>query len=327
MSADVCLWLSGLHGLPEEDLGALLPRYWGRGRHERLTTDSSLEVAGRLLGFAGLLPAAALLAESEGIATTGCWVIALEPVAFRGQAGRAVLQPLPGLEEDAAATLFAAAVEFLADTPWTLQRGARRWYVLSTVTPDLHCPDPEQVWGREPLALQAKGADARRWNAFLNELQMFLAAHPVNQDGYTGGAEPWCLFWAWGEGRLPAARPVPRWQTVAAEADYLQAAAAWLGLPLSYPKALLAAARLPDNLLWVWSGAWLYPEAAKSFTALAPALRSLWRSGGHLECLTGLLASAGVERLILRRADHWRFWRRSTRPGHVLPGHTLPGVW
>ncbi len=318
--ADLCLWLSGLRGVPEDDLGAVLPRYWGRGRVERLTADSSLEVAGHLLGFGGLLPAAALLAESEGIATEGHWVIALEPVAFRGQAGRAVLQPLPGLDEDPAGALFAAAVAHMADAPWTLRRGARRWYVLATGTPDLRCPDPERVWGREPLALQATGADARCWNAFLNELQMFLAAHPVNQDVDASGQEPWCLFWAWGEGRLPSVQPIPKWRTVVAETDYLQAAARWLGLPLSSPNALRAATQFPDDLLWVWSGAWLYPDTAKSFAALVPALQSLWRSGGRLECLTGMLASGGIERLTLRRADRWRFWRRPARPGHALPG-------
>ncbi|PKY10544.1 hypothetical protein B1757_08140 [Acidithiobacillus marinus] len=319
--ADACLWLSGLHGLPEEDLGKVLPRYWGRGHREHLAAQSSLEVAGRLLGFAGVLPAAALLAESEGIATAGYWVIALEPVAFLGQAGRAVVQPLAGLEESAAAALFSAAVEFLADSPWILQRGARRWYVLSQTTPDLHCPDPEQVWGREPIAQQNTGSDARRWNAFLNELQMFLAAHPVNQ-GHDG-SEPWCLFWAWGEGRLPEQRPVSKWQTVSAEADYLQAAAAWLELPLSYSKALQAAAKLPDNLLWVWSGTWLYPDAAKSFAALEPALQRLWRNGGQLQCWTGILANGGVEQMTLSRGDRWRFWRKALRPGQA----SLPGAW
>ncbi|MGE4529982.1 MAG: hypothetical protein AB7C98_01520 [Acidithiobacillus sp.] len=318
--AELCLWLTGLQGMPEEDLGPLLANYWGRGRVTRLHGNSSLAVAGQLLGFAGNLPAAALLAESEGIATEGHWVIALEPVVFRGQAGRAVLQPVSGLEEAAAAALFTSAVAHLADTPWTLRRGARRWYVLATDTPDLHCPDPEQVWGREPLALQVTGTDARRWNAFLNELQMLLAAHPVNQDADARGQEPWCLFWAWGEGRLPSLRPIPKWQTVAAEADYLQAAARWLGLPLSYPTALRAAVKLPDDLLWVWSDGWLYPDAGKSFAALLPALRSLWRSGGTLECLTGMLASGGLERLTLRPRDRWRFWRRSVRPGQAAPG-------
>jgi hypothetical protein len=318
--ADLCLWLSGLRGVPEDDLGAVLPRYWGRGRAERLAAGSSLEVAGRLLDFNGVLPAAALLAESEGIATKGHWVVALEPVAFRGQAGRAVLQPMPGLEEAAAAALFAAATEHLADTPWILRRGARRWYVLATDTPDLHCPDPERVWGREPLALQVTGADARRWNAFLNELPLLLAAHPVNQDADASGQDSWCLFWAWGEGRLPSVRPVPKWQTVAAEADYLQAAARWLGLPLSCSNVLQAATKLPDDLLWVWSGAWLYPDTAKSFAALVPALQSLWRSDGRLECLTGVLASGGIERLTLRRADRWHFWRRPARPGQASPG-------
>ncbi|MFA7525106.1 MAG: hypothetical protein WCY91_06975, partial [Acidithiobacillus sp.] len=94
----------------------------------------------------------------------------------------------------------------------------------------------------------------------------------------------------------------------------------WLSLPLSCSKTLRAAVTLPDDLLWVWSGAWLYPDTAKSFAALVPALRSLWRSDGRLECLTGVLASGGIERLTLRRADRWCFWRRPARPGHALPG-------
>ncbi|MEL5849496.1 MAG: hypothetical protein U7M05_09060 [Candidatus Igneacidithiobacillus chanchocoensis] len=304
------LWLHGLAGRPGESYGSLLPRLWGAGRPERLPAQSSLEVAGRLLGFAGLLPAAALLAAADGLAPAGGWLLALEPVAIGGQTGRAMLQPtglLPAKDNQA---LLAAAREHFADSPWQLESGARRWYLRSRSPLDLQTPDPETVWGQEAVQTPAQGADARSFLAFLNELQMLLAAHPRNLARNDQGLDSWCYFWPWGEGCLPAARPTSPWTHLIAAQEELQAAARWLGMAAEMPAAVA-----PDTaLLWVWPGTWRDPATAESFDAQAGLLRP-WRRRASIELYSGILAHGGeIERVRVSPASRWAFWRRA------LPG-------
>lgn len=309
------LWLTGLHGLPEERLGTLLPRLWGQGRAERLATQSSLEAAGRLLGFSASLPAAALLAWQDGVDCASDWTLALEPVAIGGQAGRAVLTPVGKLPEAEDAALFAAAQAHFAAMPWRLQRGRQRWYLCSRSPLALHTPDPNTVWGHEPLVERIQGADARAVHAFLNELQMLLAAHSYNEKRSAEGLDPWCYFWPWGEGSLPSERPQSHWTHLAATGEELRAAQRWLGLADWSP----GQDPWPEALLWVSPEDWRLPEVAAQFEQQAAALRAFRQRHGTIDLYTGLLAQGdGLEHLYLSPRSRWAFWRRRRQPGAAL---------
>ncbi|MEY2342953.1 hypothetical protein AB4090_12705 [Acidithiobacillus sp. IBUN Pt1247-S3] len=314
------LWLRGLHVVPQEDLGTLLPKLWGQGSAERLPAESSLEAAGRLLGFPAALPAAALLAWQDGIDCAGDWVLALEPVAIGGQAGRAVLQPVACLADTEDAALLAAAKAHFTGTPWQLQRGQRRWYLHAASPLDLHTPDPDTVWGHEPLVSQIRGSDARAFHAFLNELQMLLAAHSVNEKRSAQGLDPWCYFWPWGEGSLPYERPHTSWTHLAAQQEELLTAGRWLGLADWEP----GTNSWPEALLWVWPEDWLFPETAQRFAQEKSALSDFRKRGGTLDMYTGLLAqAAGIEHVLLSPRSRWAFWRGRRRPGSA----TQSGSW
>jgi hypothetical protein len=59
--------------------------------------------------------------------------------------------------------------------------------------------------GRNIEATQPHGADARRFRAVLNELQMLLHEHPLNLAREARGALPVTSLWLWGGGHLPVA--------------------------------------------------------------------------------------------------------------------------
>ncbi len=321
MVAGSAVWLGGLQAFPDEEPGRFLPRLWGQSRRLWLPAEDDLEVAGRLLGFGGCLPAAALLAESEGIGTGGYWVWALEPVTFLGRAGRAILAPMsphPVAEAEEQA-LFRAAQQELEGSPWQLARGRKRWYLLSAEYPDLRTVPPVSLYGREPLGLEPRGPDAGRCSALANRLQMALRAHSINQAREREGLEPWGLFWPWGEGRLPEVPPVSSWRSIHSRRPELLAAGLWLNIPVHEGEPAAGA----ERLLWDYPSSWHLPDTAADFAA---GFRR-WTAGRRTEevrLLTGLLPQGGVECALWHPRDAWRFWRVPLRPGSR---GTRPGNW
>ncbi len=82
----------------------------------------------------------------------------------------------------------------------------RQWLVKTQVMPAVEAPPYRQVLGR-PVTMPlpaARDREARRWPALLNEIQMLLFAHPVNQQREADGLLPVNSVWCWGGGRLPA---------------------------------------------------------------------------------------------------------------------------
>ena len=301
------LWLRGLQALPEERYGRALPALWGQGEGESIAAPSNLHLAARLLGLPEPLAAAAFLAVAEGVEVAGRWVTALEPVSFGGQAGRLALAPaaLPGEAESAA--LFAAAAAEFSDSPWQLARGARRWYVLRDVAPDLRSSDPNELWGREPPLRPWQGQDAAEFQRFLNALQMFLAVQPSNRARDAAAEDICCHFWAWGEGSLPVDRPTLPWQALCGADELLHAVAQWAGIRLWDGQGAM-----PDGLLWSWPQPWFLPETATAFAELWQQIRPVTT----LEIWTGRFAEREqAEHLRWRSQDRWRFWRRPRLPG------------
>jgi len=70
---------------------------------------------------------------------------------------------------------------------------------------------PIELAGRDVNANLPSGPDAAYWHAILNEVQMLLHDHPVNE----GRDVPVNSLWLWGAGRLPREAQGP-WQSVTA---------------------------------------------------------------------------------------------------------------
>ena len=291
----------------------------GRGR---LTQRPALRTAGILAEISGLaapLPAAALrrLALREH-AEEADW-LCLDPVRLNFQERSLVVDDPQNLRlttEEAAALAVAlaptfaelGALEVLAPTRWNLR--------LSAAAPAFQ-PLP-QAAGRAaaPLPLDAAYAP---WRQALNEAQMVLHAHPVNQARQAAGQPVVNSLWPWGGGRLPQPRtatthdalwsndPVARGIARLLQIDGTTLPDAFGSAPARRPLAIFDAleqpARSGDAIAW-------RDELAR-FEAgwLVPALAAL--SGGRLGALRliapGELAAAELQ---VGRRDIWKFWRK-----------------
>jgi len=84
-----------------------------------------------------------------------------------------------------------------------------RWYVKFPGVPELATTSPSAARGTAIGDKLPSGADAMRFRALMNEVQMLLHEHPVNTEREARGVPAVNSIWFWGGGALarPAARP------------------------------------------------------------------------------------------------------------------------
>jgi hypothetical protein len=183
-----------------------------------------------------------------------------------------------------------------------------RWYVRLPATAEVDTTPPSAARGRAIEDSLPQGADAMRFHALMNEVQMLLHEHPVNTEREARGAPVINSVWFWGGGKLdaPAARP---FSTVLAEDPLARGLARSAGA---------AERRLPDDAETMLSelpaeGKTLVvldslPGAALERDWLAPLLAALeeGRIGMLSLYLTGVNSLLEVETV---RSDLRYFWR------------------
>jgi hypothetical protein len=76
-----------------------------------------------------------------------------------------------------------------------------RWYLALDSLPAMTTTPLATARAQSVDPLLPRGADARAWHARLNEVQMVLHAHPVNEAREARGAPPINSVWIWGAGR------------------------------------------------------------------------------------------------------------------------------
>jgi hypothetical protein len=264
------------------------------------------------------------LLAAGGEPAEACWARA-DPVHLRLMRDRLILVP------SAAFALSREEADALVDA---LNRHFEGVLKLEAVEPDRWCArlendlsfdsvPPVAVAGRDvDLALRIGGEAGKRWGKLLNEVQMLLHAHPVNQAREARGEVTVNSLWLWGVGRTPRV-PEARWQSVSA-ADPLALGLARLGGARQRP--------LPES-----AGAWLErsPEDGRHLVVL-DALRAplaLGNTAEYRECIDALearwfapllaaLRAGGLGMVTVHvpdnlgtsfetiRGDLRRFWRR-----------------
>ena len=294
----------------------------GRGRLTLRPPVGSAAILGEITGVAAPLPAAALrqMALRED-AEDGDW-LCLDPVRLNFHERSLIVDDPQNLRLTAAeaaalavalAPTFAALgqLEVVSPGSWNLR--------LSAAAPDFQ--DLPDAAGRtaSPLPL---GAAYAPWRHALNEAQMVLHAHPVNQARTAAGQPVVNSLWPWGGGRLPkhdasaaagphdalwsndpVARGIARLRRIegATLPPAFKPGAA--RKPLAIFDTLEQPARSGDAIVW-------RDELAR-FEAdwLAPALDAL-RNGrlGALRLVApGDFAAAELQ---VSRRDLWKFWRK-----------------
>ncbi len=180
----------------------------------------------------GAQAVAPVRAAADGLATDeGYWLCA-DPVNLQLQRAQMLLLPdvLPSREEAEAlcASLnehFAGmGVGFFAPHP-------QRWYVRLDADQVMTTTPLRQAAWRDAKFHQPQGAEALRWQAIVNEAQMLLHGHTVNQARAARGELAINSLWLWGGGR--AARLNRAFDAVGGDCTLGAAFAQMAGVPQS----------------------------------------------------------------------------------------------
>jgi len=200
------LWLPALSRFdPAHPLRRLLARADSAGEGPR----------GYLAGLDGYfrcdvrpLPAAALTRECiAGDAADAVWLSA-DPAWVQPDLNGVRLLACGQLQlsRGEAAALAAPLKPLFGDAGMLLELSTPdRWHLR--LPPGSPLPDfaaPEQALGEDLLQHLPQGNEGRRWRVLLNDVQVMLHQHPVNEARRTRGLAPVNSLWLWGGGRLPA---------------------------------------------------------------------------------------------------------------------------
>lgn len=195
----------------------------------------------------------------------------------------------------------------------------QRWYLRLPAAPRLTTTPLSVAIGRDIEPLQPQGDDAMVFRNRLNELQMLLHEHPVNEAREARGALPVNALWLWGGGGRPAPAASPR--PLYAASEEARALAAFCGVSASPPPARPDKRLLRSDAIVVLDelvdagrtgDPWGWREAAGKlerdwFAPMRASLRHLASCGLQIaDPVSGRSAH-------LAAGDAWRLWRRPRR--------------
>jgi len=259
------------------------------------------------------------------------WLCA-DPVHLRLEGGRLMLADSGVFaisQQEAEAIADSLNAHFAGDGLLFYPLRPERWYLRLAQAPALQTTPLAQAAGRSIAALLPRGADAALWHARLNEIQMLLHGHAVNERRESAGALAINSVWLWGGGSLPkglpaafnaiwsrdpyaaglaqaarvASRPLPD------DASVLLAAGAGSGVHLVVLDQLRAAAQYGDAQ--GWRDALLQLERGW----FAPLLAALKQERIGMLSLHAL-GPAGTLTCEVTGGDLRRFWRRAKPLAH-----------
>jgi hypothetical protein len=191
-----------------------------------------------------------------------------------------------------------------------------RWYLRLAAAPDLRTTPCRVALGKSVGEVLPAGADAMRFNALMNEAQMLLHEHPVNEAREARGALAINSIWFWGGGTLavPGTRP---FGMVVGDDPLARGLALAAGIPVralpENAEGMLGTSGDKSVVLVVphaLDGAADRAEAARALERdwLAPLLEAL--RSGRIGMLTLHLAGAGaLLEIEVARSDLRHFWR------------------
>ena len=267
-------------------------------------------------GLEDALPAGALTASQPGDAL---WARA-DPVHLRLMRDRLILVPAPALAiaAEEAAALCGALERHFAGLGFEAVEPSRWCVRLAEAIADLPADSPIDSAGSE-VGLAMPAAAQR----LVNEAQMLLHSHPVNEAREARGEPAVNSIWLWGAGRAPTAS-ASSWRSVSADDPLVlglarAAAARHARLPVSAGEWL---ARAPEDgrhlvVLDALRAPVAFAQQAESRATLealerdwfAPLLAAL-RSGRVGMVSVHVPECPGPSAFETIRADLRRFWRR-----------------
>ncbi len=272
-------------------------------------------------------PVAPLTLAADGVDPQHYYWLRADPVELRMERNRLVLACAASeLDATEARELVAAlnrhfardGITFLAPFP-------RRWYLRADRAPGISTTPLARAANRDIEAHLPQGDTALDWHRVINEAQMVLHEHAVNEARAARGAAIVNSVWLWGGGTAPAVgRPHydTAWGDDALTRSLASAAgiarhelagsgAAWLATAGAAGKNhLLVLDQLADALRTGGIAAWREQLALLERDWIAPLATAL--RAKKISALT-LVASSSDNLLeaTLTPAQWWRLWRRA----------------
>ncbi|KZE35104.1 hypothetical protein [Crenobacter luteus] len=303
----------------------------GRGALD-LTPATFSELTAIAFGLRAIAPARRA-AEAAGLAVSGrSWLLA-EPGHLRIDRDRATLADVGILAIDRAeadALVAALNAHFAEDGLVFHAAEPGRWFVSMPEASGATFTPLDDVVGEDVNAHLPGGDAGLKWSRFLNELQMLLYTHPVNDAREERGEPAVNTVWLWGEGDEgePSSRAGlvladhPLWQDYARRAgvrvdaapfDYaaLAEAAGGADRVLVMVDAAQAAAQYRD--VYGWREA-LEALEERWFAPLLAALRARRLGALNLVCHGDAGFTATVTPL-----STWKAWRRPRALATLFP--------
>jgi hypothetical protein len=191
---------------------------------------------------------------------------------------------------------------------------AQRWYLPFAAPPRLATTPLSIAAGRDIDPLLPSGDDALHYRSVLNELQMLLFEHPLNQAREARGELAVNSLWLWGGGLLPA-RPENALAVYGDDADVralarfgaadVHARPGGFSADLLHERALIVLDQLRAGGQVGDAYGWREAIVGLERDWFAPLLAAL-RRGGRARLLDPVHGQA----LAVSRADVWKVWRR-----------------
>lgn len=255
-------------------------------------------------------PLAAIAAHADGLnASEGYWLRA-DPVHFQLQRDSFSLsEPVPMQLQPAHAKSLISDLNqhFNADGMHFMLGDSGAWYLRMDTPPEIQTSLPSVVMDRNIYQFMPVGADASKWLAHLNEIQMLLHEHPVNHALEGVQQAPVNSVWFSGGGVLPVQTKRVNSDSMLVAANPLyQGLADYAGvesLPPDMPFTQLLAQNTQELRVAI------LPEQALGdavFKRLYDVLssRKISQLTLHLGCYEKTLI------LNLKPSDRFKFWRK-----------------
>jgi hypothetical protein len=307
-----------------------LERLLGRGRGEVLAPVALEDLLCNLFGMSSseTAPVAAVSAQFDGLGA-GCWLRA-DPVHLRLQRDRVLMLEAPDIGADEATAMCASLnkhfagqdMEFFAPHP-------QRWYVRLDALPVIRTRPVSQLIGGDVRGSLPEGADAPRWHQLLNEMQMLLYSHPLNEIRSARGALEINSLHLWGAGDSSDTLPQQSCDAASSDDVLVEMFAAAAGIPFSAWSGHWTVSPRDGTQLLVWTGlrtalqngdleAWR--NALSAFeTGYAKPLWDALRSGKIKLLQIDIPGREGLLHIELWRGDTWKLWRRNSRLAKYSP--------
>lgn len=320
-----------LHGVSAPALQTLLAR-------SRRDKNPATDMEGWLCESFGAgrqqdYPVASLCLMSDGVDPASSYWMRADPAYLAAERDQVVMQqaPVKPLSDDESQALVAALNQHFADDGLHfLAPRPERWYLRLEQPAAITTQNLHRALGQSIQPLLPAGPEALRWRALLNEIQMLLFSHPINEAREARGAAPVNSIWPWGGGILPGKLQAPFDQV-------------WANAPLAH--GLAQKAGIPGNSLPQGAGHWLREAGSGRHLLALDTLRApacygdphAWREQlarleqhwfaplkqavqrGAIELTLHVPTPAGTLIFDISRTSLWKLWQPTRPLTHYRP--------